>query len=88
MWLERRLVLSPDRVAMIVLFPKDGAEPEYYVVPTEHFRSPKLPLVNPQYAGPGQKSEPEYGIRLSSKTYGDFQRYRWLGDVEIFPAPP
>ena len=86
MWLERRLALSNDRVVMVVLLPQDGADPELYLVPTLDWRSPQSPLVNPQY--PGLKSEPEYGIRLSSESYNDFQRYRWRGEPAAFPALP
>ena len=86
MWLERRLALSVDHLVMVVLFPNGEEGAEYYVVPTEEWRSPKSPLVNPQYTG--LKSEPEYGIRLTANSYDDFQRYRCRGNADDFPCPP
>ena len=86
MWLERRLALARDHLVMVLLYADSTTDPEFYVVPTEEWRSPQPPLVNPQYDG--LASEPEYGIRISPSSHETLQRYRWRGGTDSFPSPP
>jgi hypothetical protein len=84
MWTERRLRPSPLRFAVVVRFPDRNAEPELYLIPTLDWLSPEVPLVNPQYEA--MKSEPEYGVRLTSTNYDALQRYRWARRVQDLPS--
>ena len=43
MWLERRLALARDHLVMVLLYADSTTDPEFYVVPTEEWRSPQPP---------------------------------------------
>ena len=73
-WTKRRLQPAIDRIAVLVLL-SDAPVPELYLVPSTEWLDARAPLTDRDYEG--RKSEPEYGIEITSSTVPLLARYNW-----------
>ena len=67
--------LAPDRL-IVFAYMLDGEEPALYLIPSLAWRQPNALLKDRDY-GPGKKSEPEWGLNVSSKTMPALEEYNF-----------
>jgi hypothetical protein len=75
---KRLFPLAANRLMAVVLL-TEGRAPDVLVIPASAWLEPKPPFTAPEYLD--KKSEPEFGLRISSATLADLARYRFAGRI-------
>lgn len=65
----------PNRLVCFLWF-KDGALPDFYVIPGTAWLTPNAGIASYDYGKPGQKSEAEWSINVREKNREFFEPYR------------
>jgi hypothetical protein len=65
-----------DTRLMVVLNFIEGQLPTIYIIPTAEWKHPNKVLSDREYDKPGHKSDPEWGLNLSSKNLPYLEKYK------------
>lgn len=61
--------IKSKNLYLTLLVFESGKLPDIFLIPAEAWKVPNEVFVDRKYDKPGQKSQPEYGINISSKNY-------------------
>jgi hypothetical protein len=64
-----------SKMNLILILLKDGEHPDMYVIPATAWQTGESKLLV-YHSYEGKKSDPEYGVNLSSKTMPELQQFR------------
>ena len=83
---ERYFKAHDNKLYLILILLKDGEHPDIYVIPATAWQTEEnKSLVYHSYDG--KKSEPEYGVNLSSKAMPELQRFRLDAMIDNLVEP-
>jgi hypothetical protein len=74
--------ISDNLYAIVVLFITKECLYKMFMIPSTVWKTPNKVFVSRDYAKPGQKSVPEWGINISRKSLKDLEKYDLKSVVE------
>lgn len=81
---KSKFIISNPNLYMALLIFKEGQKPDFFLIPSEAWKTPNEVFVDRNYDKPGQTSKPEYGINISIKNYDILEIFKFEESIKNF----